>query len=188
LRPPTDEEPCTFIVEHKTDKKRCYSLKAITKEEAEHWIHALATQLKPRSGIKQHVFFGRKLEDLKTNSDGIPLVLEKIINFLSQKGLKVEGIFRLSGSVERVEEICQSLDKAQETFNFREESELEIHAVASVLKAFLRELPEPLFTFDLYQSFLAASNVESMISLIQSLPEKKQKGVEVFISLHTCGV
>ncbi len=36
-----EEDPCSFIIEISSDKKRAYSLKANTKEEAEHWMKTL---------------------------------------------------------------------------------------------------------------------------------------------------
>jgi len=43
---------------------------------------------------------------------------------------------------------------APKAVQFRNPTEEEIHAVASVLKMFLRELPEPVFTYELYTPIL----------------------------------
>ena len=39
--------------------------------------------------------------------------------------------------------------------------------MASVLKKWLRELPEPLFTFDLYDSFIAAVQMDDLESRLE---------------------
>jgi hypothetical protein len=36
---------------------------------------------------------------------------------------------------------------------------LDIHNIASLLKLYFRELPEPLLTFDLYDAFIAAAGL-----------------------------
>ena len=44
-----------------------------------------------------------------------------------------------------------------------------IHVLASVLKQIFRELPEPLMTYDLYQDFLRAAEVQDDKSRVQLL-------------------
>ena len=41
--------------------------------------------------------------------------------------------------------------------------EYHIHVIASVTKTYLRELPEPLLTYDLYDDFLRASGKEKRV-------------------------
>jgi len=51
-----------------------------------------------------------------------------------------------------------------------ETTEEECHVVGSLLKSLLRELPEPLFTFALYERVIAAPDLEAIANLIASLP------------------
>lgn len=55
-----------------------------------------------------------------------------------------EGIFRISGSKKRQDELKHMLDKDIE-INFEKDAFTE-HDVASILKYFLAELPEPIVT------------------------------------------
>ena len=55
-----------------------------------------------------------------------------------------EGIFRISGSKKRQDELKHMLDKDTE-INFEKDAFTE-HDVASILKYFLAELPEPIVT------------------------------------------
>jgi ABC-type uncharacterized transport system permease subunit len=66
------------------------------------------------------------------------------------------------------------------------------HAVAALLKSFIRQLPEPLFTFDLYEAFiqtqLAMGNTMPVwLSLTQkligTLPAVNQRVIKVLFSL-----
>ena len=59
--------------------------------------------------------------------------------------------------------------------------DIDPHAVAGVLKKFLRELPEPLLSYDLFDSLIEASKIddtESYINhtkaLINTLPEERK--------------
>lgn len=42
-----------------------------------------------------------------------------------------------------------------------ESNKAEVHAVASVLKSYLRELPEPLIPYDYFEVFLTAARCKS---------------------------
>lgn len=55
-----------------------------------------------------------------------------------------EGLFRVSGNKKRQEELKEILDK-EDPVNF-ENGRFTLHDVASVLKIFLGDLPEPLLT------------------------------------------
>jgi len=110
----------------------------------------------------QYKFFGKHLKTVMENPDHvgkkIPIGIEKVFNFIEQKGLKVEGIFRVGGVVNDVQRLKILLD-------YRENVDLnlcDIHALASVIKLFFREMPEPLFTFDRYNRFLALLEKETI--------------------------
>lgn len=101
------------------------------------------------------------------------MVIEMLVTHLVTHGLKVRGLFRVSCNAERAREVKAKLDRRTqylclvvmkrfngtfitgETVVF-EEGEDDCHVAGSLLKSLLRELPEPLFTFDLYAKVLAA--------------------------------
>ena len=56
--------------------------------------------------------------------------------------------------------------------------EYPVHVLTTVLKAFFRELPEPLLTFELYDDFLRGSEIKDqkeqiqcMFAVIEKLPK-----------------
>lgn len=60
------------------------------------------------------------------------------------------GIFRLPGQASRIHALKDLYDSgSQEDFSSSED----VHTVASLLKLYLRELPEPVVPFVLYDSF-----------------------------------
>eukprot|EP01119_Soliformovum_irregulare_P015850 TRINITY_DN4526_c0_g1_i6.p1 TRINITY_DN4526_c0_g1~~TRINITY_DN4526_c0_g1_i6.p1 ORF type:complete len:770 (+),score=234.79 TRINITY_DN4526_c0_g1_i6:73-2382(+) len=156
IRVPTGEDPTQFLVEHKTEKKKSYYLKAKTKDEALRWVHLLS-QTQTQSACLGKVF-GKPLTELELADNGIPIVLDRIVNVLIRIGLKTKGIFRLSGASDVIQRMKDELDKdprSQAVFVSADEDS--IHAYASLLKCFLRELPEPLFTFEFYHRILQTS-------------------------------
>ncbi|XP_059383566.1 protein FAM13A-like [Carassius carassius] len=68
---------------------------------------------------------------------GLPLVLTHIVEFVEKHGLSEIGLFRTCGSVKRCKELRKSFDEG----GFPEFDPWDILSLASLLKAFLRELP-----------------------------------------------
>ena len=64
-----------------------------------------------------------------------------------------EGIYRKTGGMSQVKQITQSFQRLPA---FRlEDTEWDISAITSVLKNYFRELPIPLFTFDLHDDLVS---------------------------------
>ncbi|XP_011917970.1 PREDICTED: rho GTPase-activating protein 8 isoform X6 [Cercocebus atys] len=120
--------------------------------------------------------FGVSLQYLKDKNQGelIPPVLRFTVTYLREKGLRTEGLFRRSASVQTVREI-QRLYNQGKPVNFDDYGDIHIPAV--ILKTFLRELPQPLLTFQAYEQILGITCVESSLrvtccrQILQSLPE-----------------
>ncbi|PIO38693.1 hypothetical protein AB205_0219050, partial [Aquarana catesbeiana] len=89
--------------------------------------------------------------------------------------LETEGIFRRSASTQVVREIQQKYNTGT-PISFLEYND--VHLTAVILKTFLRELPEPLLTFHLYNYVVSFSSiepekqVESTREVLKSLPEE----------------
>ncbi|XP_053320976.1 unconventional myosin-IXa isoform X2 [Spea bombifrons] len=95
--------------------------------------------------------FGVELSRLTNEERTVPVLLEKLINYIEMHGLYTEGIYRKPGSTNKIRELRQSLDTDIDNVNL---DDYNIHVIASVFKQWLRELPNPLMTFELYEEFL----------------------------------
>jgi len=96
--------------------------------------------------------FGVKHEISLQNAEKLKLVHPTItiISYIRKTGLNQQGIFRESGNVGTIKSICDNYDIGKEP-NL---DELEMREISGVLKYYLRSLPEPLLSFDLYNQFL----------------------------------
>lgn len=81
------------------------------------------------------------------------MVLESCIAFLLEC-VTEEGLFRVPGSTSEVRRLKMGFDTGLADLNDRVSDP---HAVAGTLKLYLRELPEPLLTFNLYREWLEAA-------------------------------
>lgn len=88
----------------------------------------------------------------------IPFVVEKCVKEIEQRGLRQEGIYRVSGFADEIEQVKETLDKEGNAADMSEKSVSNINVVASILKMYLRLLPIPLITFQAYPALIEASS------------------------------
>uniref|UniRef100_A0A8C4F6V5 Rho GTPase activating protein 17b n=1 Tax=Dicentrarchus labrax TaxID=13489 RepID=A0A8C4F6V5_DICLA len=111
--------------------------------------------------------FGTALEEhLKRSNREIALPIEACVMMLLETGMKEEGLFRIAAGASKLKKLKAALDCSTSQL---EEFYSDPHAVAGALKSYLRELPEPLMTFGLYDEWLQASNVPDSDKRLQSL-------------------
>ncbi|XP_075035456.1 rho GTPase-activating protein 17 isoform X2 [Mixophyes fleayi] len=111
--------------------------------------------------------FGTALEEhLKRSSRDIALPIEACVMMLLETGMKEEGLFRIAAGASKLKKLKAALDCFASQL---EEFYSDPHAVAGALKSYLRELPEPLMTFGLYDDWIAAGNISDQDKKLQSL-------------------
>jgi len=82
--------------------------------------------------------------------DIVPFIHEALVD-IEQRGLDVQGVFRVSPPKPQLDAVRAKIDQGEEV----RMAELdEIHVVTGLLKLFLREMPTPLLTFQLYKDWM----------------------------------
>uniref|UniRef100_A0A673CS24 Myosin IXAa n=1 Tax=Sphaeramia orbicularis TaxID=375764 RepID=A0A673CS24_9TELE len=110
--------------------------------------------------------FGVEVSRLTSDERTVPLVVEKLINYIEMHGLYTEGIYRKSGSTNKIKELKQGLDTDVNSMNL---DDYNIHVIASVFKQWLRDLPNPLMTFELYGEFIRAMALQDKKEMIRGV-------------------
>uniref|UniRef100_A0A8C9S8E4 Rho GTPase-activating protein 44 n=1 Tax=Scleropages formosus TaxID=113540 RepID=A0A8C9S8E4_SCLFO len=111
--------------------------------------------------------YGKPLEEhLAISGREIAFPIEACVTMLLECGLQEEGLFRVAPSTSKLKKLKASLDCG--VLDVHEYS-TDPHAIAGALKSYLRELPEPLMTFDLYDEWIQASNVQDQDKRLQAL-------------------
>ncbi|XP_044294830.1 unconventional myosin-IXa isoform X3 [Varanus komodoensis] len=110
--------------------------------------------------------FGVELSRLTSEEQTVPLVFEKLTSYIEMHALYTEGIYRKSGSTNKIKELRQGLDTEIENVNL---DDYNIHVIASVFKQWLRDLPNPLMTFELYEEFLRAMGLQERKEAIRGV-------------------
>ncbi|XP_035767764.1 rho GTPase-activating protein 45 [Neolamprologus brichardi] len=96
--------------------------------------------------------FGRDFTQVAScASDGIPFIITKCISEIERRALKMKGIYRVNGVKTRVEKLCQAFENGKELVEL---SQCSPHDISNVLKLYLRQLPEPIMPFHLYNKLM----------------------------------
>uniref|UniRef100_A0A4W6F470 Myosin IXA n=1 Tax=Lates calcarifer TaxID=8187 RepID=A0A4W6F470_LATCA len=123
----------------------------------------ICEQFDPELSSRQ---FGVEVSRLTNDERTVPLVVEKLINYIEMHGLYTEGIYRKSGSTNKIKELKQGLDTDVDNMNL---DDYNIHVIASVFKQWLRDLPNPLMTFELYEEFIRAMGLQDKKEMIRGV-------------------
>uniref|UniRef100_A0A1I7ZUI9 SH3 domain-containing protein n=3 Tax=Steinernema glaseri TaxID=37863 RepID=A0A1I7ZUI9_9BILA len=114
------------------------------------------------------------------------------IRSIEEKGIREQGIYRNCGVTSKVQKMMQvALDKRKtsaERMAFGEEIEWETKTISSAIKTFLRNLPEPLMTFELHHQFINAAKMDDQKErvghihyYVHQLPESHRRMLEIII-------
>jgi hypothetical protein len=88
----------------------------------------------------------------------IPRIVSRCIEEVELRGMDVEGIYRKSGGTSQVNQVRSGFET--DTEHDISDPDLDIHSVTSALKNYFRRLPVPLITYDVYDQFLEAGQLE----------------------------
>ncbi|XP_009566736.2 SH3 domain-binding protein 1 [Cuculus canorus] len=114
-------------------------------------------------------YYGVPLEThLKNLGREIALPIEACVMMLLASGMREEGLFRLAAGASVLRKLKSSLASGS---NALEEFYSDPHAVAGALKSYLRELPQPLMTFELYNEWVKVASLKDVDGRIQSLQD-----------------
>ena len=95
--------------------------------------------------------------EISSSESDYPEEIKLLIEHLTNKGLMTEGIFRRAPNKEMFQILYQQIDNRQE-INF---DDFDVHTIASILKEFIRDLPETLIPSESYQ-ILSDPSIKTM--------------------------
>ncbi|GAB0093544.1 Rho GTPase-activating protein 100F [Sergentomyia squamirostris] len=151
-----------------------------------------------RAGYPQ--LFGADLETVVTReakgapgSAPVPIVLRRCVEEVERRGLDIIGLYRLCGSATKKRLLREAFERNSRAVELSPDHVPDINVITGVLKDYLRELPEPLFTRCLFQMTLDAlavclpddpeGNAKLMLSILDCLP-RANRATLVFLLDH----
>ncbi|XP_076008575.1 rho GTPase-activating protein 6-like isoform X2 [Genypterus blacodes] len=88
----------------------------------------------------------------------VPRVVDSCCQQIEKHGLQTVGIFRVGSSKKRVRQLREEFDRG---VDIQLDEEHSVHDVAALLKEFLRDMPDPLLTKELYTAFISTTLLDS---------------------------
>uniref|UniRef100_UPI00358F2BC0 active breakpoint cluster region-related protein-like isoform X2 n=1 Tax=Myxine glutinosa TaxID=7769 RepID=UPI00358F2BC0 len=137
--------------------------------------------LKRLPSLKMTGVFGVKIAVVtKRERSQIPYIVRQCVEEIERRGIEEVGIYRVSGVATDIQTLKAAFDNNNKDVVMML-SEMDVNAIAGVLKLYFRELPEPLLTNEKYQSFIEASALSDpvaketcMLQLLELLPDTSQ--------------
>ncbi|KAI8497242.1 N-chimaerin, partial [Branchiostoma belcheri] len=98
---------------------------------------------------------------VKAHNTTRPVVVDNCVQEIERRkdGLLSEGLYRVSGFNDDIEEVKLSFDKDGAQADISESTYEDINTIAGALKLYFRMLPIPLITFDVYPKFIEAAKI-----------------------------
>lgn len=123
--------------------------------------------------------FGKTIRQLvaegRCDANCVPLFLRKIMDFIvkNQEMVKTDSIFRLNGDSSVVQKLKFEIDSLQPLDVFK----WDVHSLTTVVKLWLREMPDPVVPYSLYDPLLEAYQNEQedrVFDLLDTMPNEER--------------
>uniref|UniRef100_A0A0N4Z2K5 Rho GTPase-activating protein 26 n=1 Tax=Parastrongyloides trichosuri TaxID=131310 RepID=A0A0N4Z2K5_PARTI len=195
IRRASDSIDKRFCFDLVSDERDTMTFQALSEEDRRQWLDAMDGKepvYSPGTGPHNQGGFETVLDEV-----GFDFVRE-CLKAIESRGISEQGLYRNCGVTSKVQKLMQiALDKKK--FNSSstknqlnlcsEDSEWEIKTISSAVKTFLRNLPEPLMTFELHSHFINAAKmddsdqrVDHIHFYVYKLPESHRNMLKIVIS------
>ncbi|CAL8343346.1 unnamed protein product [Boreogadus saida] len=108
---------------------------------------------------------------VKAHNTTRPMVVDMCIREIESRGLKSEGLYRISGFSDSVEEVKMAFDKDGEKTDISVDAYEDINIITGALKLYLRDLPVPIISYDAYPRFIEAAKIDEPEKRLEALRE-----------------
>ncbi|XP_063890296.1 rho GTPase-activating protein 100F isoform X1 [Helicoverpa armigera] len=123
----------------------------------------------------------------------VPLIVRRCVEEIERRGLDIIGLYRLCGSASKKRILREAFERNARGVELAPDSVPDINVITGLLKDYLRELPQPLFSRCMYQMTLDAlgiclpddreGNARLMASVVELLP-RASRATLVFLLDH----
>ncbi|CAD6998602.1 unnamed protein product [Ceratitis capitata] len=141
-------------------------------------------------GVSLNALVRRDQQITGKDSTLVPLFLEGLLEELTKRGAREEGILRVAGHKQKTEILYNELESSfyQKPKKFTQLlNSASVHDLSALLKRWLRELPQPLLTNELIQLFYQchglppADQAKALAIVVQMLPHENRNTLRTLI-------
>ncbi|XP_011311748.1 rho GTPase-activating protein 100F [Fopius arisanus] len=152
-------------------------------------VISLATRVAPLFGVDLDTVVSRENKTggvpggvstalAMTGAQNVPIIVWRCVEEVERRGLDIIGLYRLCGSATKKRILREAFERNARSVDLSPDNVPDINVITGVLKDYLRELPEPLFTKCLYQMMVDA--------LAVCLPDDPQGNAKLMFSILDC--
>nr|XP_054603736.1 arf-GAP with Rho-GAP domain, ANK repeat and PH domain-containing protein 2 [Nothobranchius furzeri] len=98
---------------------------------------------------------GKALSDQQLTKNGVPIIVDSCIAFVTQYGLCMEGVYQRPGDLARVSHLLEEFTRDARNVKLREKDH-QVEDVTNTLKSFLSQAEDALLTKELYPYWVSA--------------------------------
>ncbi|XP_076837203.1 rho GTPase-activating protein 12a isoform X2 [Brachyhypopomus gauderio] len=120
--------------------------------------------------IKDQVFGCNLINLCQREKTTVPRFVKMCVDHVENHGLSVDGLYRVSGNLAVIQKLRFAVNH-DENINLDDVKWEDIHVTTGALKMFFRELPEPLFSFTLFNDFVSAIKISDYKQKVQAIKE-----------------
>ncbi|XP_056313693.1 rho GTPase-activating protein 10 [Danio aesculapii] len=155
------------------------TVQALSEDDHKFWMHAMGGK-EPMQCLNRTHSRERGI-DAQLDDVGISFV-KNSINAIEARGINDQGLYRVVGVSSKVQKLLSlMIDEKRSDIDLSASEDWDVKTITSALKLYLRSLPEPLMTYELYKEFIvpaksasAESRVQAIHCLVHKLPEKNR--------------
>uniref|UniRef100_A0A6I8NF17 Chimaerin n=1 Tax=Ornithorhynchus anatinus TaxID=9258 RepID=A0A6I8NF17_ORNAN len=108
---------------------------------------------------------------VKAHNTQRPMVVDICIREIEARGLKSEGLYRVSGFTEHIEDVKMAFDRDGEKADISASIYPDINIITGALKLYFRDLPIPVITYDTYSKFIDAAKISNPDERLEAVHE-----------------
>ncbi|XP_018605900.2 beta-chimaerin-like isoform X2 [Scleropages formosus] len=157
-RGPPQSRKVTFQQDNKIPSPSSLGLRPTARDQEKHCSYEKA------HNFKTHTFRGPHWCEYCAN-----FMWGLIAQGLRCTGLQSEGLYRVSGFTEHIEDVKLAFDRDGDKADISEDVYPDINIIAGALKLYLRDLPIPVITYDLYSKFIQGAKISNPDARLEAI-------------------
>ncbi|XP_069505030.1 beta-chimaerin isoform X1 [Ambystoma mexicanum] len=108
---------------------------------------------------------------VKAHNTPRPMVVDLCIQEIEGRGLKSEGLYRLSGFTEHIEDVKMAFDRDGDKADISASAFQDINIITGALKLYFRDLPIPVITYEAYPKLIEAAKISNLDERLEAVHE-----------------
>ncbi|XP_005935117.1 rho GTPase-activating protein 10 isoform X2 [Haplochromis burtoni] len=157
------------------------TVQALSEDDHKFWMQAMGGK-EPVGHYLMRTYSKERGIDAQLDDVGFSFV-KNSISAIEKRGINDQGLYRVVGVSSKVQKLLSlMIDEKSDEVDLSASEDWDVKTITSALKLYLRSLPEPLMTYELYKEFInpakggsPESRIQAVHCLVHKLPERNRQ-------------